>query len=40
VEGITHDTPIFTNSSLTRWSNDEMGLAWLIQVLNKYTKGK
>jgi hypothetical protein len=40
VEEITEETPIFATSSPTRWSNDEIGLAWLIQVFDRYTKEK
>jgi hypothetical protein len=36
----TRETPIFATSSPTGWSNDEIGLAWLIQVFDRYTKRK
>jgi hypothetical protein len=40
VEEITEETPIFATSSPTGWSNDEIGLAWLIQVFDRHTKEK
>jgi hypothetical protein len=40
VEEITEETPVFATPSPTGWSNDEIGLARLIQVFNQYTKEK
>ena len=40
VEEITKETPMFVTSSPTGWSNDDIGLAWLSQVFDRYTKKK
>jgi hypothetical protein len=40
VDGISQETPIFATSSPTGWSNDDIGLAWLVQVFDRYTKEK
>jgi hypothetical protein len=40
VEGITEDTPIFVTSSPTGWSNDDIGVAWLELVFDRFTKEK
>jgi hypothetical protein len=41
VNDITTDQePLFVSSSPSSWSNDELGLAWLQHVFDRYTKEK
>jgi hypothetical protein len=40
VEEITEDTPIFVTSSPTGWSNDDIGVAWLELIFDRFTKEK
>ena len=40
VEDITPDQPAWTSATLSGWSNNELGLAWLQQVFDRETKAK
>jgi hypothetical protein len=40
VEGITEETPIYITSSPAEWSNDDIGLGWLSQAFDRFTKEK